>query len=318
MSRILLAEDDRISRVMLQAVLMKWGHQVVTAVDGKEALEHLTDPEGPSLAILDWMMPELSGLEVCRQIRKMSGLRPIHLILLTAKSKGSEAAEALGAGADDHLAKPYDLVELQARIQLGIRRLEKADTAGSKLGVGQDQLLQRIVSHFLPLNRMALDVVLDDPSQLGVPAVRTGSCDVSHVVREALTHASAFLAEHVRVSVNGDPLQVGVSAETLRQIVLNVLMHVRMASTDHGCRLDVFWHSGKDDVLLCCEDDGPSVLPEDITLLGWPVTTLRNQGLNPGFGLFFANLAAESSGGSISCSSPAGRGLRIEVRLPKS
>ena len=316
MSQILLAEDDRISRVMLQAVLMKWGHQVVSVGNGREALERLMDPEGPSLAILDWMMPELSGLDVCRSIRNTLGLRPLHLILLTARSRGAETAEALDAGADDHLAKPYELVELQARIQLGIRRLESANTAGSKIGVGQDQMLKRILSHFLSLNRMALDVVLEDPSQLGIPSIHDGRCDLSHVVRETVTRASGFLADHVRVSVNGEETEVGISEETLRQILLNVVLHVRMAAGDRPGRLDIFWHNGPGGVLLCCEDDGPSVLPEDITLLAWPVTTLRNQALNPGFGLFFANLLAESAGAAISCSSPAGRGLRIEIRLP--
>lgn len=316
MSRILLAEDDRISRVMLQAVLMKWGHQVVSVGDGREALDRLMDPDGPSLAILDWMMPELSGLDVCRSIRKTSGLRPVHLILLTAKSKGSETAEALEAGADDHLSKPYDLVELQARLQLGVRRLEKANAAGPKLGVGQDLLLQRILSHFLPLNRMALDAVLEDPAQLGIPDVLAGHCEMDHVVRETLSRSTHFLAGQVAVSVVGEPLEVGVSEDSLRQILLNVVVHVRMAALDRPGRLDVSWRRSEDRVLLVCEDDGPTVLPEDITLLGWPVTTLRNQGTNPGFGLFFANLAAESAGGSISCSSPAGRGLRIEIHLP--
>jgi DNA-binding response OmpR family regulator len=316
MSTILLAEDDRISRVMLQAVLMKWGHQVVSVGNGREALERLMDPEGPSLAILDWIMPELSGLDVCRSVRKAVGLRPIHLILLTAKSKGAETAEALDAGADDHLSKPYELVELQARLQLGIRRLQSSNAAGSKVGVGQDQMLKRILTHFLSLNRIALDVVLEDPSQLGIPAIRQGRCDISHVVREVVTLASGFLSDHISVSVNGEATETGVSEETLRQILQNLILHVRMAAGDRPGRLDIFWHHGMDCVMLCCEDDGPSVLPEDITLLAWPVTTLRNQAANPGFGLFFANLLAESAGGSISCSSPAGRGLRIEVRLP--
>jgi len=318
MSRILLAEDDRISRIMLQAVLMKWGHQVVAAVDGREALEHLMDPEGPSLAILDWMMPEISGLDVCRAVRKATGLRPIHLILLTAKSKGTETAEALESGADDHLSKPYDLVELQARIQLGTRRLEKAKEVGSKLGAGQDLLLHGILSRFLPLNRMALDVVLDDPTQLGAPSIREGRCEVDHVVRETLSQAAYILADHVVVSLRGDPVEVGISAQTLRQVLLNILMHLRIASPDRSSRMDIFWQSDEAGILLCCEDDGPRVLPEDLTMLGWPVTNLRNQGSNPGFGLFFANLAAETAGGSIACSSPAGGGLRIEIRLPKS
>jgi len=277
-------------------------------------------PRPPAVVELDECddAPELSGLDVCRSIRRTEGLRPIPLILLTAKSKGSETAEALESGADDHLSKPYDLVELQARIRLGIRRLEKATAVGSKLGTGQDLLLQRILCHFLPLNRMALETVMEDPSRLDAPVVGHGRCDLSHVVRETISQALRFLADQVRVSVNGESVEVAVSADSLRQILLNVLVHVRMASADRPGNLDISWHEGGDGVVLRCEDDGPRVLPEDITLLGWPATTMRNQGSNPGFGLFFANLAAESAGGSISCSSPAGKGLRIEIRLPKA
>jgi len=316
MSRILLAEDDRISRVMLQAVLMKWGHEVVSVVDGRDALERLVDPNGPSLAVVDWMMPELSGVDVCRTLRGTPGIRPIHIILLTAKAKGAEAAEALAAGADDHVSKPFDLVELQARIQLGIRRLASAESAGSKIGLNQDLLLQSILSRFLPLNRMALETLLADPSQMGVPPVGKGSCDLAEVVPEIVAEASGFLSERIQVSVAGAPARVGVGIQTLRQILLNLLVHVRMALPGRSCRVDIFWHEGAGGTTLCCVDDGPGVLPEDITLLGWPVTTMRNQDLNPGFGLFFANLAAESAGCSLACSTEAGRGLRTEIRMP--
>ena len=316
MSRILLAEDDRISRVMLQAVLMKWGPEVVSVVDGRAALERLQDPDGPGLAVLDWLMPELSGLEVCRTLRGTPGIRPIHIILLTAKSRGAEAAEALAAGADDHMSKPYDLVELQARIQLGIRRLGSSESGPSKLGLNQDRLLQSILSRFLPLNRMALETLLADPSQMGVLPVGKGSCDLAKVVPEIVAEASGFLSDRIRVSVAGPPARVGVGIQTLRQVLLNLLVHIRMALPGRRCRVDISWHDGPGGTTLCCVDDGPGVLPEDITLLGWPVTTLRNQDLNPGFGLFFANLAAESAGCSITCSTEAGRGLRTEIRLP--
>jgi DNA-binding response OmpR family regulator len=261
-------------------------------------------------------MPELSGIEVCRKLRGTAGLRPVHIILLTAKSKGSEAAEALAAGADDHMSKPYDLVELQARIQVGLRRLESAESAGSKLGLNQDLLLQSILSRFLPLNRMALEAVLADPSQLGVPPSDKGRCDLAVAVPEIVANAAGFLSDRVQVSVAGAPVQVGVAVRTLRQILLNLLVHIRMATPDRPCHVDISWHEGAGGTTLRCVDDGPGVLPEDITLLGWPVTTLRNQDLNPGFGLFFANLAAESAGCAIACSTEAGRGLRTEIRLP--
>ncbi|HXP91324.1 MAG TPA: ATP-binding protein, partial [Fibrobacteria bacterium] len=144
----------------------------------------------------------------------------------------------------------------------------------------------------------------------------SGRCDLAKVVPEIVAEASGFLSDRIRVSVAGPPALVGVGIQTLRQILLNLLVHIRMATPDRPCRVDIFWHLGAGGTTLCCVDDGPGVLPEDITLLGWPVTTLRNQDLNPGFGMFFANLAAESAGCSLACSTEAGRGLRTEIRMP--
>jgi len=318
MSRILLAEDDRVSRVMLQAVLMKWGHEVVSVTNGTEAFERLADPSGPSLAIIDWMMPGLTGLEVCRKLRDMKELRPVHLILLTAKSKGADAAAALDAGADDHLAKPYDLIELQARIQLGVRRVEanKPPPTTTPGGNGQDQLLQRILSRFLPLNRLALTTVMEDPALLGIQAVPQGRCDLSVAVPSAVSAASRLLSDRVTVSVSGPPLEAGVSREVVFQVIHNILVHARLASAERTWVLTFSWAIEGGQAVLRCVDDGPQMLPEDAALLSWPVTSMRNQALAPGFGIFFANLAAESAGGWLKCTALPGRGLETEVRFP--
>lgn len=314
MSRILLAEDDRVSRVMLQAVLAKWGHDVVSAIDGQEALELIKAPQGADIAILDWMMPGLTGVEVCRRVRASPGLRPVHLILLTSKSRGVDAAEAIEAGADDYMHKPYDLVELRARIRLGVRHLESAGVASRQ--VAPDFILKRILSRFLPVNRLALDAVLENPSLLSVPPPVEGGCDLSQAIPSIVESAAAFLWGRVSVAFRGERLETAVSEIAVRQIVFNILAHVRAASGEVPSRLDISWQEEDGMVVLRCDDDGPQVGLDELPMLTWPVTGVRQQAGSPGFGLFFADIAVQVAGGLLSFSSLGERGLRTEVRLP--
>jgi phosphoserine phosphatase RsbU/P len=122
--KVLLAEDDPVSRRMLEVLLGKWGHEVVLAGNGAEALQILQGHDAPRLAILDWMMPHVDGVEVCRQLRKNHSHEPTYVILLTAKTRKEEIVEGLGAGADDYVTKPFDSRELQARVNVGRRIIE--------------------------------------------------------------------------------------------------------------------------------------------------------------------------------------------------
>lgn len=121
--RILIAEDDAVSRRVLEATLTKWGYEVVVTTDGQQALEALKHPDAPSLAVLDWMMPGLDGSEVCRRVRQSGGDRLLYLILLTAKGRKEDIVEGLTAGADDYVVKPFDRAELKARLNVGERIL---------------------------------------------------------------------------------------------------------------------------------------------------------------------------------------------------
>jgi DNA-binding response OmpR family regulator len=122
--RILIADDDLTSRLVLVGVLKKWGHEVVAAEDGTEAWEAMQRRDAPALAILDWMMPGLSGVEVCSRVRGLRSDQPPYLILLTARGEKADIIAGLEAGADDYLAKPFDPGELRARVDVGRRIIE--------------------------------------------------------------------------------------------------------------------------------------------------------------------------------------------------
>jgi len=119
--KILVAEDDPISRRVLQANLIKWGYDVTLAVNGKEALDIIQRPDPPSLLISDWMMPQMDGLMLCREVRRLDIKRYIYFILLTTKGEKRDIIQGLEAGADDFLTKPFNQEELKYRIGIGER-----------------------------------------------------------------------------------------------------------------------------------------------------------------------------------------------------
>jgi len=121
--RVLIAEDDAVSRRLLETTLQKWGYEVITTTDGLQALDALSQPDAPSLAILDWMMPGMEGAEVSLRAREAMADRLLYIILLTAKGRKEDIVEGLTAGADDYIIKPFDRSELKARINAGERIL---------------------------------------------------------------------------------------------------------------------------------------------------------------------------------------------------
>jgi two-component system cell cycle response regulator len=121
--KILIADDERVSRTLLKATLTKLGHDVVDVDNGIEASRVLLEPDGPRLAILDWMMPGADGLTVCATIRQRATAY-VYVILLTARDRQADMVEGLGAGADDFLTKPLNAIELTARLRSGERVIE--------------------------------------------------------------------------------------------------------------------------------------------------------------------------------------------------
>lgn len=122
--KILIAEDDSVSRHLLKKFLVRWGYQVEAATDGLEALEMLNRENAPTLAILDWMMPGLEGPQVCQRLRQYSHRPYVYVLLLTARSQKEDLLTGLESGADDYLTKPFDAQELRARLHVGERILD--------------------------------------------------------------------------------------------------------------------------------------------------------------------------------------------------
>jgi diguanylate cyclase (GGDEF)-like protein len=153
--RILIADDEPISRRLLQATLERLGHEVVAVADGSEAIEQLLAPDAPRFAILDWMMPGMNGLEVCRAIRERAPAY-VYVILLTARDTAEDVVTGLESGADDFLTKPFETNELRARLRSGARVLE---LLGSLVEVQEALKVQATIDHLTGLwnRRMVLE-----------------------------------------------------------------------------------------------------------------------------------------------------------------
>ena len=139
--KILVADDDRIAATVLAQTLRQWEFDVTVAANGAEALRHLQSVAStPTLAILDWMMPELEGAEVCRRVRRDLPLANMYLMLLTSLESKDRIVAGLEAGADDYLIKPFDPEEMRARINVGIRVLALQERLAEQVKDLQDAL----------------------------------------------------------------------------------------------------------------------------------------------------------------------------------
>jgi two-component system, cell cycle response regulator len=126
--RILIADDDPVSRRLIEKMLKSDGYEVTAVSNGRMAADQLCKPDGPRLALLDWMMPELDGPGVCRAVRSHGKQPYVHMILLSSKQSKGDIVEGLRSGADDYLIKPCDPEELKARLRTGLRILSLEDT----------------------------------------------------------------------------------------------------------------------------------------------------------------------------------------------
>jgi len=139
---VLVAEDDRIARRTVVSALTRGGNHVVEAEDGRQAWELLQDPHAPRLAILDWMMPGVDGIQLCRDLKAPQHGRTLYLILVTSKSERQDVVQGLGAGADDYIVKPFDAEELRARVRVGFRVLDLQEKLADRVNELEQALCQ--------------------------------------------------------------------------------------------------------------------------------------------------------------------------------
>jgi len=122
--KILIADDSEITRLMLYHKLSEWGYEIEVANDGEEAWEILCQENPPTLAIIDWMMPNMDGITLCKKIRENIKEPYIYMIILTMRNKKNDLIESMEAGADDFISKPFDADVLKVRLRAGIRILD--------------------------------------------------------------------------------------------------------------------------------------------------------------------------------------------------
>jgi len=140
--RILIAEDDPVSCLILERTLTGWGHEVTVATDGKQAWDVLRRADAPPMAILDIMMPEMDGCEVCRKVRQYSSAIPPYLILLTAMSAKADVVRGIQSGANDYLTKPFHREELKVRVEVGGQMLELQQVLADRVKELEEALAQ--------------------------------------------------------------------------------------------------------------------------------------------------------------------------------
>jgi sigma-B regulation protein RsbU (phosphoserine phosphatase) len=138
--KILLAEDDPVTRLMVQAALQEWGFDVAACENGQATWDTLQKPDAPNLALLDWLMPGIDGLEICRRMRNEPKLSSAYVILLTARNSREDVITGLQAGADDYVAKPFDREELRLRLRAGERILNLQSNLAARVSDLQDAL----------------------------------------------------------------------------------------------------------------------------------------------------------------------------------
>lgn len=179
--KVLFAEDELTSRIILSAMLRKWGLEPVVVENGEQAWDLLQQPEAPQLVILDWNMPGLNGLEVCRKIRGELTDNPPYVIILTGNRDKQDIVTGLDSGANDYVLKPYDKDELHARIRVGLRVIGlQNDLLAAQRALSYDAMHDALTGS---LNRRAIIAALEKElarADRGLSRLSIGLIDIDH------------------------------------------------------------------------------------------------------------------------------------------
>lgn len=150
--KVLIAEDDPSLYELLSTLIESWGYTVVAVTDGEDAWQAMSSEDAPRIAILDWLMPRHSGVDVCRKIKKLDLKTPPYIILLTSMDSKENLVEGLQAGADDYVTKPFDANELEARLAVGRRVIKLQSTLANRVKELENALEHvKTLQHILPI-----------------------------------------------------------------------------------------------------------------------------------------------------------------------
>jgi two-component system chemotaxis response regulator CheY len=239
MMRVLIVEDEVVSRRLLEVFLLKLGYEVIPVSSGKEALGVLEGPQAPNLVISDWMMPEMDGLELCQRTREIQTAGYIYFIILTSKMDKKDIIKGLEAGADDYLTKPFDQEELRCRIKIGERIvnlerriLELANTDSLTEVLNRRAFMERLQIEIQRSNRegVPLSLILADIDhfkrvndqyghQVGDMVLRKFSGQLSATIRP-YDFVGRYGGEEFLIGLPGvDCQKAGVVAERIRRLV---------------------------------------------------------------------------------------------------
>ncbi len=187
--KILIAEDDLTSRTILTAVASEWGYEPIAVEDGIEALKILTADNAPRLLLVDWEMPGINGLTLCKHIREQDSDNPPYIILLTGRSAIDDIVTGLKGGANDYISKPFENAELQARLQVGKRMLDLQ----SELHRAKEAMAIQANYDVLTglMNRRAIMNVIErevERSKRNLQSLYICMCDIDHFKKINDTH----------------------------------------------------------------------------------------------------------------------------------
>lgn len=204
--KILIAEDDNTSRKILSAILKKWDYETVETCDGTEAWEELQKLEAPNIALLDWNMPGMDGLEVCKKVRRSDSSDPRYIILLTGRGETEDIIRGLEGGADDYISKPYNSEELRARINVGCRIVELQTELARKEKLQGVLEMARTVCHEInqPLHVLSglSDLILlhidkDDPKYTLTTKIKSQVFRIGELTRKIMRMTSYQIKDYM-------------------------------------------------------------------------------------------------------------------------
>ncbi|HPH97853.1 MAG TPA: hybrid sensor histidine kinase/response regulator [Anaerolineaceae bacterium] len=353
-NRVLIAEDDRTSRALLNGVLKKAGYEVTAVSDGRAAWEILQQPNAPRLLILDWMMPEMDGLEVIQRVRGVDREKSHYIILLTGKNDTGDIIAGLEAGANDYVKKPFELEELFARLRVGQRMLElqrslseahKAQSMSTMAaGVAHEintplQVVTGVLDKMLT-NEKVMD---DDELYRDVQMASRNSWRIAQITKLLLTYIQVVpmkknpqnfnqLVENAVLAFSGNVPQNGIlqmdlapeapdfpcDIEAFQQVMTNLLKNAFEAMPRGGTVLiKTTYDADKKRLFLHITDEGKTGIPEENReLIFDPFFTTKSQAVAKGMGLSIVRGIVKAHHGEITFKSKPGIGTTFTLSFP--